>query len=154
MAQGSDQWSRDAAIAALSAYSGIFCLNASYARMCLGLKAAGISRYTPYVILALFGVYLYTLSIRRRDFRVSLAMALVVFTGLGALPLNRKDAADNEHFNSGKRAWRECYLGRHDIDECTALTGFQIYPDPEKTHSQEKLDFLERNHLNLYDDSQ
>ncbi len=153
-AQGSDQWSRDAAIAALLAYSGVFCLNASYARMCLGLAAAGNSRYTLYVILGLFGVYLYALSIRCRDFRVSLVLALLVFAVLGALPLNRKDAADNERFNSGKRAWRACYLARHDIYECTALTGFQIYPDPEKTHLQEKLDFLERNHLNLYDGSQ
>jgi hypothetical protein len=154
LAQESDQWSRDAAIAALLAYSGIFCLNASYARMCLGLAAAGNSRYTPYVILGLFGVYLYALSNRRRDVRVSQVLALAAFATLGALPLNRKDAADNEHFSSGKRVWRECYLARHDIYECTALTGFQIYPDPEKTHLQEKLDFLERNHLNLYDSSQ
>ncbi len=153
-ARGSNQWPRDAAISALLAYSAVFCVNASFARMCLGLTAAGTSRYTPYVILGVFGAYLYSLSIRRRDIRVSLVLALLVFAGVGALPLNRKDAADNEHFNSGKRAWRVCYLALHDIYECNDLTGFQIYPDPEKTHLQEKLDFLERNHLNLYDGSQ
>jgi hypothetical protein len=153
LTEPSDTWSRDAAIAALLAYSGVFCLNASYARMCLGFVAAGTSRYTPYVILGLFGVYLYALSNRRRDLRVSLVLALVVFALLGARPLNTRDARDNEHFSSGKRAWRECYLARHDIYECDALTNFQIYPRPEETHLQEKLDFLERNHLNLYDNS-
>jgi len=122
--------------------------------MCLGLAAAGNSRYTPYVILGLFGLYLYALSIRRRDLRVSLVLALVVFAVLGARPLNPRDARDNEHFNSGKRAWRECYLARHDIYECNVLTNFQIYPRPEEAHLQGKLDFLERNHLNLYDNSQ
>jgi hypothetical protein len=122
--------------------------------MCLGFGAAGYSRYTPYVVLGLFGLYLYALSNRHRYFRVSLLLALMLFAVLGARPLNRKEALDNEHFNSGKRAWRECYLARHDIYECDALTDFQVYPRPEETHLQEKLDFLERNHLNLYDDSQ
>lgn len=154
LAQKSDTWPRDAAIAALMAYSAIFCLNASYARMCLGLAAAGNSRYTSYVILGLFGLYLYALSNRRRDIRVSLLLALLVFALLGARPLNRKDTQDLEHFSFGKRDWRECYLAQHDIYECDVLTHFQIHPHPEETHLQQKLDFLERNHLNLYDNSQ
>ena len=151
--RASDRWPRDAAIATLLAYSGIFCLNASYARMCLGLVAAETSRYTPYVILGLFGLYLYALSNRRPDDRVLLILVLV-FAVFGACPLNRSDALNNDLFNRGKRAWRECYLARHDINECNAVTHFQIYPHPEATHLQEKLDFLERNRLNLYDNSQ
>jgi hypothetical protein len=46
-------------------------------------------------------------------------------------------------------AWRECYLARHSIPECDALTHFQIL-NPKTTQPQEKLDFLEHNHLNLY----
>lgn len=150
----SDQWPRDAAIAALLAYSGIFCLNASYARTCLGLTAAATSRYTPYVILGLFGVYLYALSNRRPEVRLKFILVLAVFAVFGARPLNRADASNNDIFNRGKRAWRDCYLARHDIYECNAVTRFQIYPHPEATHLQEKLDFLERNGLNLYDNSQ
>jgi hypothetical protein len=152
--RASDQWPRDAVIAALLAYSGIFCLNASYARMCLGLAAAYTSRYTPYVILGLFGVYLYALSNRRPAVRVKFILVLAVFAVSGACPLNRSDAFNNDLFNRGKRAWRECYLARHNIYECNAVTHFQIHPHPEATHLQDKLDFLERNHLNLYDNSQ
>ena len=153
-AQKSGTWSRDAAIAALLAYCVVFCLNTAYGRLCLGLAGAGASRYTPYVVLGFFGSYLYALSNRGRGLRISLVLVLLAFSMLSARPLDRKDAADNERFDSGKRAWRECYLVRHDLYECTALTGVQIYPDPERTHLQEKLDFLERNHLNLYDGSQ
>jgi len=154
LAQKSDTWPRDAAIAALLAYCVVFCLNTAYGRLCLGLAGAGASRYTPYVVLGFFGSYLYALSNQGRNLRVSLVLALLVFSILSARPLDRKDARELVYFGYAKRVWRQCYLARHDIDECDALTNFQIYPGPNETHLQEKLDFLERNHLNLYDDSQ
>ncbi len=149
-----DAWPRDAAIAALLAYCVVFCLNTAYGRLCLGLTGAGSSRYTPYVVLGFFGLYLYALSNRRRTVRVSLVVVLLVFAMLSARPLNRIDAWELKYLSNRKFVWRECYLARHDIYECDALTHFQIDPHPEATRLQEKLDFLERNHLNLYDNSQ
>jgi len=153
LAQNSDTWSRDAAIAALLAYCAIFCLSTAYGRLCLGLVAAASSRYTFYVILGLFGLYLYALSNHGRNLRVSLVLLLLTFALLGTRPLNRVDAWELENLKNGKRAWRECYMARHDIHACDTLTDFPICSNPEATHLQEKLDFLERNHLNLYDDS-
>jgi hypothetical protein len=150
----SDTWPRDAAITALSAYSVVFCLNAAYGRLCLGLAGAGSPRYTPYVVLGLFGLYLYALSNRHRGVRVSLILVVLAFGVLSSRPMDRYNAGSLEYLSSHKRAWRECYLAYHDIYECDVLTHFKIYPDPEATHLQEKLDFLERNHLNLYDNSQ
>jgi len=150
----SHTWPRDAAIAALLAYCAVFSLNAAYARMCLGLMAAAISRYTPYMVLGMFGFYLYALSNHRRNIRVSLVLFLLVFATLSARPLNSQEARILEQVSSGKRMWRDCYLARHDIYECEALTNFRIYPHPDVIPLQEKLDFLERNHLNLYDNSQ
>jgi hypothetical protein len=154
LAQSSDTWSRDAVIAVLLAYCAVYCLNTAYGRLCSGLVAAGSSRYTPYVVLGFFGLYLYALSNHSRNLRVSLVLFLLVYALLGVLPLNRIDALNLEYLSNGKRSWRECYLARHDIHECDTLTQFPIYPSPEATHLQEKLDFLERNHLNLYDNSQ
>lgn len=153
-AERAPTWPRDAAILALLAYSAVFCLNVAYARMCLGLRAAAYSRYTPYVVLGVFGLYLYALSIRRQHIRVLVVLVLVAFAVLSARPLNPKDAGELVYQTSGKRVWRDCYLARHDIYECDALTHFRIHPNPDATHLQEKLDFLERNHLNLYDSSQ
>jgi hypothetical protein len=149
-----DIWSRDTVIAALLAYCVVFCFNAAYGRLCLGLAAAATSRYTPYVVFGFFGLYLYALSDHARNLRAYLVLVLVLFATLGARPLSGSDARIVEEMTNSKRAWRECYLGRHDIRECDNLTKFQVHPHPEATHLREKLDFLERNHLNLYADSQ
>jgi len=147
-------WSRDAAIATLLAYCALFCFNTAYGRLCLGLAAAGASRYAPYVVLGFFGLYLFALSNANRTLSVSLVLVSLVFAMFCARPLNRREARAMENMTEGKRAWRECYLVRRDIHECDALTHFQVHPKPEATHLQEKLDFLERNRLNLYADSQ
>jgi len=154
LARESETWPRDAAIAALLAYCAVFCLNTAYGRLCLGLAGAGSSRYTPYVVLGFFGLYLYALSTHSRNLRVSLVLVLLVFAMLSERPLNRSDSWELEYLSNRKGVWRECYLARHDIHTCDALTNFQIYPSPGDTRLQEKLDFLERNHLNLYDNSQ
>jgi hypothetical protein len=153
VAQAEDTWSRDAVIATLLAYCAVFCFNAAYGRLCLGLAAAGTSRYTPYVVLGFFGLYLYALSGHARNLRVSLVLLLLLFATLGARPLSGGEARIVEEMTNGKRAWRECYLARHDIHECDTLTKFQVHPHPDAIHLQEKLNFLERNHLNLYADS-
>ncbi len=154
VAGAADTWSRDAVIAALLGYCAIFCFNTAYGRLCLGLAYAGVSRYTPYVVLGFFGLYLYALSNQARNLRLYLLPVLLIFAALGARPLNRSDAWIVQKMSEGRRAWRECYLAQQDIRECDARTHFQIYPQPEATRLQEKLDFLERNRLNLYADSQ
>jgi hypothetical protein len=58
VARSEDTWSRDAAIAALLAYCAVFCFNTAYGRLCPGLAYAGVSRYTPDVVLGFFGLYL------------------------------------------------------------------------------------------------
>ncbi len=151
LAQGSDTWHSDAAIAALLAFSAAFCLTTAYGRLCLGLQYAASSRYTEYVVLGFFGLYLSSLSASSRNLRNFLILVFLVLSLLSSHRLNRIDAGALRGISDGKRAWRECYLARHDIQECDTLTHFQIYPEPREIHMQEKLDFLESNHLNLYD---
>jgi hypothetical protein len=91
-ARSEDTWSRDAAIAALLAYCAVFCFPTAYGRLCPGLAYAGVSRYTPYVVLGFFGLYLYALSNHARNLRVYLLLMLLVFAALSACPLNRSDA--------------------------------------------------------------
>ncbi|HTR27522.1 MAG TPA: hypothetical protein VMI10_26365 [Terriglobales bacterium] len=168
LSRESNAWPRDAAITALLAYCGAYCLGTAYGRLCEGLAGASASRYTPYVVLGIFGLYLCALSNRRRNLRIALVLMLLTFALLGARPLNRIDAWELDYLSNRKSDWRECYLARHDIYECDALTRFQIDPNqgtavkldpraeqpPEAAGLQEKLDFLERNRLNLYDNSQ
>ncbi len=148
-----DTWSRDAAIAVLLAYCATFSLSNAYGRLCLGLVVAGYSRYVPFMVIGFFGLYLYALSIHSRNLRVSLVLVLLLFAMLSARPLNRRDTWIVEQISNGKSVWRECYLVRHDIHECDTVARFKINPRPKASRLQEKLDFLEHNHLNLYDNS-
>lgn len=154
LAQNTSTWGRDAAIATLLAYCAIFSFNTAYGRLCLGIGAAASSRYVPYAVLGFFGLYLYALSNDGRKLRASLVFVVFVLAMLSARPLDRVNAGGLEYVTSGKRIWRQCYLARHDLYECDAQTHFQVYPRPDATNLQQKLDFLEQNRLNLYDDSQ
>jgi len=153
MTRESETWPRDAVIAALLAYGAIFCLSTAYGRLCLGLQSASSSRYTEYVVLGYLGLYFLALSISSRTLRRCLILILLALSLLSARRLNRIDAGGLEVMSGGKRAWRDCYLARHNVQECTALTGFRIYHNSSAAHMQEKLDFLERHHLNLYEDN-
>jgi hypothetical protein len=62
----------------------------------------------------------------------------------------RADDAWGRHYAEGKRRWAACYRQRHDLRGCDLETGFLLYPVPEATRMQEKLDFLEARHLNLF----
>jgi hypothetical protein len=144
-------WTRHAIVGFLLAYTLLFCLNTAYGRQCLGMDFATSPRYVTYTVLGFFGLYLFALSIPgRRD---------ILIFGLFALALlcsGRMDDHDRMAANwvsNGKRAWRECYLKRHDVQGCNVLAGFEIYPGDDKGQLQRKLDFLERNHLNLFAES-
>jgi hypothetical protein len=50
----------------------------------------------------------------------------------------------------GKRAWSACYLRTREIGLCDTATGFAIYPDPERTHLKEKLNYLEAAGLSMF----
>lgn len=151
---GSELRPRDAAIVALLTYSAIFCLSATYGRVCLGLHDATSSRHTEWLMLGFFGLYLSAWSASNRAWRIFLVLALVVLSLHGAKRMNHIDAGELIAISDGKRAWSECYLKRHGIQECDTVTGFRIYyPEPGAGEPQEKVDFLERNHLNLFDGS-
>jgi hypothetical protein len=144
VARSEDTWSRDAAIAALLAYCAVFCFNTAYGRLCPGLAYAGVSRYTPDVVLGFFGLYLYALSNQRS--KLARLFATDVASLCRAWLVGK--------MSDGLSTWRNCYLACHNIHHGDRLTHFQIYPHPEATHLQETLDLLERNRLNLYADSQ
>jgi len=54
-------------------------------------------------------------------------------------------------FSSRKAAWRNCYLGGHSMADCDRAFG-GVYPLPERTHLQEKLDYLQATGQNLFSD--
>ena len=144
-------FTRDAVISIILGFSLIFLLSTAYGRLCLGINLATLPRYVTYTVLAFYAVYLFSLSVPEKHIRIPLIGALCILALLSSVRMNRYDAQLADNISKGKRAWRQCYLRLHDRAQCNVLTSFQIYPEDGQQQLQRKLDFLERNHLNLFD---
>jgi hypothetical protein len=138
-------------ILAMTAYSVLFCLNTAYGRQCGGLLPALSSRYAIYVEPAMLGLYFQFLNVRQQYVRKSLLFGFLLAVVVAS---SRADRREMEHFRSIKQTWKACYLQTEDIQHCNEIVGYPIYPyPPERTHLQEKLQYLKRTRQNLYADS-
>lgn len=141
----------DLTIVILLSFSLLFALNVAIGRVCLGLpEAAQFSRYMGLLVPAFLAIYLHLLTWRKSAFRaVLLAMFVIAFIP-GTLRMPSGYSPDV--VTDGKQAWKECILQIGSIDYCDQATGFPVYPNPRRTHLLEKLQFLQKNQLNLYSD--
>ena len=62
------------------------------------------------------------------------------------------DAELMSDFYKSKSGWRACYLSGGSPDDCDDRNG-SIYPEPERTHLQKKLDYLRATRQNLFSDA-
>jgi len=137
--------------AILLSFCLIFTLNTAYGRSCLGPRAAQESRYIIYMETGLLGVYFYLLGMKRSGLRAAL-LAILTVVLIGTVPVRKRDEFVMRYYSSGKENWRACYLSLEDINQCTQMTLFAVYPRPEKNNLKGKLEFLKRTKQNLYSD--
>jgi hypothetical protein len=133
--------------AALVGFSLLFAANTAVGRQCLGLEQALSSRYSTLLIPGFLAVYFYLLSGTWYGMR-NLVLALWIMLLLPAsltLPKN-----DIRWYYDGKRHWADCYVRTENIHYCDQSTNFVIFPDPERTHLQQKLDYLREHQLSLF----
>jgi hypothetical protein len=136
----------DVTIVALLSFTILFGLNAAIGRVCLGMPAAGqSSRYMGLLVPAFLAMYLHLLSWRDGIRKAAAIVAFAIIVLPNTLKMHRDPIQEN-----GKRAWQACYLKVEDIDYCDRVTGYPTHWDPAATHLKEKLDYLKRNHLNLF----
>jgi hypothetical protein len=136
-------------VALLLGLTTLFVLNTAVGRVCTGLATGGSSRYVPYVVPGWLAVVIAARCWARPALGWSVVGAVLVLIAVRTLN-TRGDEEMGRHFADGKRRWAECYRRRHDIQGCDRETGFPLYPNPAWTRMQEKLDFLEARHLNLF----
>jgi hypothetical protein len=136
-------------VALLVGFSCLFALNTAVGRVCTGLATAGSSRYVPYVVPGWVAVIIAARCWARPPVRWSVISTVLILIALRTLNV-RGDEAMGRHFAKGKKQWAACYLRRRDIQTCDRETGFPLYPNPAATRMQEKLDYLEAQHLNLF----
>jgi hypothetical protein len=144
-------------IFSLVAFSLSFAANTAVGRLCLGLpEGAQASRYVTLMIPLVLGAYFWLLSLRplfsiTAGWQRAGAGGAIAVLFVFLLSTERAVPADRyEWFTDGKTRWVECYRRTKDIQNCDRSTNFPIYPNPDRTHLQQKLDYLEQHHLNLF----
>jgi len=144
------EWSApDLTIVILLSFSLLFAANAAVGRVCQGLpEAAQFSRYMAFLVPAYLAIYFHLLTWRRSAFRGVLLGVFVIALVPGTVLM--PNGYSPQLVRDGKQAWKTCILQTGKIDYCDRVTGFPIYPDPKRTQLLEKLQFLQKNRLNLY----
>jgi len=137
-------------LAILGTYSILFCVTAALGRTCTGLSEAHTSRYGSYRELAVLSLLFWGLTLRRPVWNMGLRYLLPVVL-IPSLFITAHDAYDIESLHDLKAGWRACYLSGHLEEVCDDQNGL-LYPDPENTHLQQKLDFLRATRQNLFSD--
>jgi hypothetical protein len=136
---------------ALLAFSLCFCAATARGRLCLGFAAAQESRYMPYLTPSFLGFYFLARYWTRHVWVRHVALSVLVLGfAYASWPIHRGDQLEISGFHSGKLNWKNCYLSAKDIRFCTQQTRTRITNPPEAIHLQEKLDFLEKKRLNLF----
>jgi hypothetical protein len=133
----------------LLSFSLLFAANAAVGRTCFGMpEAAQFSRYMGLLVPAFLAIYFHLLTLQEGTVRTALLwlFVLAVIPGTVCMP----NGYSPQIVKDGKLAWKTCILQTGNIDYCDHATGFQVYPNPRRTQLLEKLQFLQKNRLNLY----
>lgn len=143
----------DAVIVILITFTLIFCTVTAIGRVSLGLETAQASRYVTNMIPGFFGIYLGIVSLLQNVWRRILLVVAVVCLIAASFPLRKADDIGLTWYMQGKSNWKAVYLLTDDIETATLTARFPIYPEPERTHLKQKLEYLKKHKLNLYLDA-
>ena len=133
----------------LTGFALLFAVASAVGRVCLGFESANASRYIPYMLPAVLALYLVVRSYATRWPAAWLLVPVFVIACI-AKELPRVSEFEGGVYLKYKQRWRACYLATHDIAACDAWAGHAVYPNPEATHLQQKLDWLEARGYSLF----
>ena len=124
----------------------IFSVAAAVGRISLGVSP----RYIPYLTPAFLAFYLCLLTVKNKSQRILFLTALIILLIMPTLFFNKFYRQWAIDFSQKKKQWKETYLLTEDIKQTDRQTNFWIYPYPEATDLQGKLEYLKAHKLNLY----
>ena len=133
----------------LVGFALLFASASAVGRICLGFYSANASRYIPYILPGMLAMYLV---IRRAAPTSPVAAALLPVFLVACITKEGDKQSANEAttYLKYKQRWRDCYVAMHDISACDAVAGHAVYPTPQATNLQQKLDWLEERGFNLF----
>ena len=137
------------ALFSLAGFALLFAAATAVGRICLEFVSANASRYIPYMLPGMLALYM---ALRRAAATSSIAYALlpVFLVACIAKESDEGSRQEAETYFKYKQRWRACYLATHDIGGCDVSAGHPVYPSPEVTHLQQKLDWLEQHRYSLF----
>jgi len=140
-----------AVICSLTGFALLFAAGTAVGRLCLGLDSANATRYIPYVLPGILALYLV---IRGAATTSPVAYALLPVFLVACIAKETDEISRNEAvaYLKYKQRWHDCYLAMPDIDVCDDWAGHPVYPSPEATGLQQKLDWLEERRYSLFQD--
>lgn len=139
-------------ITILVGYVLLYAGNTAVGRVCLGVAAAQASRYMTLLIPAFLGGYFCLLTFDRVQLQRGVLIGYMLVILPGMLPLRFDDHHPATYYTHWKKQWKDCYLETRDFQHCNLVVGKGIYPYAS-LEIQQKLDYLEEHHLNLFLDA-
>jgi hypothetical protein len=136
----------------LAGYAFIYCVETAIGRVSLGWRDQAISsRYVTLMIPAGLAIYLHLATLKWP--RVSLVLVLLYAIAIahGAIYMDKPAREFLHYFYTRRIAWRDVYLSTHSIKQADTVSGFQIYGNDEII--KDRLDYLEKHHLNMFSHS-
>ncbi len=149
-----DHYPRYQAVFILIAFSLVFSAASAAGRLDGGLEAAGVTRYVPLILPGFIGAYLFCLTVPaliNSRIVMPLLFAAAVLLMLTGWPWQRYHGA--EQWRNGKKSWVTAFKQTNDVSRADGLSGFSVYPDPERTGLAHKLEWLRSNRYSLFRDS-
>lgn len=146
---------KDIIIFILIGFSLLFIIYAAIGRVAIGVETGGASRYMPYLIPSLVGLYIYLITnttlTQNTSKKLLISYTLLV---LSTFIFNDDNVRVMESFYLRKAIWKEVYLNTKDINQANKLSlNLPIYEFPQNTQLNKKLNWLNINKLNLFKDS-
>jgi hypothetical protein len=133
----------------LAGFALLFASTTAVGRVCLGLYSANASRYIPYMLPGMLALHLVLRTARPRLGPARLLLPVFVLACIGK-EMPKVSTNEAVAYHEWKERWRDCYLALHDIYACDMRAGHQVYPAPEATHLQKKLDWLEERRYSFF----
>lgn len=115
-----------------------------------GLDATQWPRYYTCLIPLLFGLYLEIDGWERHTIRTVLLSGMLLLLVTANIPWPSIRETPGTHLAIMKRQWKDCYRKYENFSFCNQQIDFHF--DPGAYPTQRQLDYLKKNHLNLFAD--
>lgn len=134
-------------IISIIGFAILFEFATAVGRVSFGVHVASASRYAPYVIPGLIGLYFYC--INKFNVNIIHSVFLLIFMIFGFW--GKYSFSKMKTFKESKETWVKIYKETNNIGIANSKCFFPIYPDPSKNKILKKrLNYLKKNKLSFF----